>query len=316
MDQSVISTVDLSRRFGEIHAVDNLSIEVYRGEVFGFLGHNGAGKTTTVRLLNGVLLPTSGTINVLNFDPVSQGSQLRRQTGVLTETPSLEERLSGRDNLRIYGDLYGYPPEHLEDRVMEMLEHFQLVDKADERVSGYSKGMRQRLALARAFLHDPELIFLDEPTADLDPVAARDVRQLVKDLTGSGGHTVFLCTHNLGEAQELCTRVAVLENGRLIALGTPAELEQKFGGSEHLVIEVSPDTKPKAIQILQSQLGKVEMTSDHGMIDMTGLHHEAIPGLLRTLVSSGIDIYQVTPQQATLEDVYFALQGDHKEIKP
>ncbi len=169
MNTSVISINQLTRRFKETVAVDSLSLEVHAGEIFGFLGHNGAGKTTTVRLLNGVIEPTSGSMRVLGLDPQVNGPALRARTGVLTETPSLDERLTAWDNLGIYADLYSVPKAAVKGRVHELLAEFELADRAQEKVSGYSKGMKQRLALARALLHKPELIFLDEATSGLDP---------------------------------------------------------------------------------------------------------------------------------------------------
>src|ERR1043165_4698461 len=221
----VIQISSLMRCFGEKTAVNQLSFDVQAGEIFGFLGHNGAGKTTTVRLLNGVLEPTSGEAYVLGLNPQTQGPALRARTGVLTETPSLDERLTARDNLSIYADLYNIPRSKVAGRVNSLLEEFELTDRADEKVAGYSKGMKQRLALARALLHQPEVLFLDEPTSGLDPVATRHVHTLVENLARREGCTVFLCTHNLMEAQKLCDRVAVMEQGRLVALGTPRSEE-------------------------------------------------------------------------------------------
>src|SRR5688500_3620141 len=171
MSVPVIQTSSLSRRFGEKNAVDQLTLEVRAGEIFGFLGHNGAGKTTTVRLLNGVLEPSSGGARVLGLDPQTDGPALRAQTGVLTETPSLDERLTARENLAIYAELYNGPRPDVSARVQSLLEEFEWADRADDKVGGYSKGMKQRLALARALLHKPAVLFLDEPTAALDPVA-------------------------------------------------------------------------------------------------------------------------------------------------
>ena len=182
----------LTRHFGELVAVDHLTLEVQAGEVFGFLGHNGAGKTTTVRLLNGVLAPTSGTARVLGLAPMEQGPALRRRTGVLTETPSLDERLTGRENLEIYAALYGVPRREIAARVKELMDIFQLEDRADEKAGDYSKGMKQRLALARALIHRPELLFLDEPTSGLDPVATRLVHDMVTHLSHDEERTVFL----------------------------------------------------------------------------------------------------------------------------
>ena len=308
----VIVAEGLTRRFGDVMAVDHLALEVQAGEVFGFLGHNGAGKTTTVRLLNGVLAPSGGTALVLGFEPLADGPALRRRTGVLTETPSLDERLTARENLQIYADLYDVPRAEVPRRVEELLESFELAQRADEKVGAYSKGMKQRLALARALLHGPELLFLDEPTAGLDPVAARHVHELINQLSHEEKHTVLLCTHNLIEAQNLCDRVAVLEHGRLVALGTPHELARQLGRSQRLEIEVAPEGLPAALEVLRTRLGVAEPAQADGTLTVVGADREAIPDLVAALVAAGVRVYRVTPQEPSLEDVYFALHGEEE----
>lgn len=306
----VISTSGLVRRFGDTIAVDDLALEVYAGEVFGFLGHNGAGKTTTIRLLNGVLEPNSGSIRVLGFDPTTEGALLRRQTGVLTENPSLDERLSARENLRIYAELYSVPEDQVNHRVTELLEDFELADRADEKVGGYSKGMKQRLALARALIHKPELLFLDEPTAGLDPVASHRVHELILHMSRQEGRTVFICTHNLAEAQKLCDRVAVLEYGRIIALGTPKELARRMGQLLSLEIEVGIESLTKALEVLQKTLGGEGLSHDQDVITVAGVHREMIPEVVAGLTSIGVPIYRVAPKEPSLEDFYLALHGE------
>ncbi len=300
----------LSRHFGEVVAVDHLALEVYPGEVFGFLGHNGAGKTTTVRLLNGVLTPDGGTARVLDLDPLGDGPALRRRTGVLTETPSLDERLTGRENLEIYAELYDVPPTQVSGRVAFLLEAFELDHRADDKVGGYSRGMKQRLALARALLHGPEILFLDEPTAGLDPVATRHVHDMITRLSRQEQRTVFLCTHNLAEAQKLCARVAVLEHGRLVALGTPAELARKLGRSQRLEIEVAPEGVAVALDVLQRTPGIADPAEQDGILSVAGAQREVIPDLVASLVEAGVRMYRITPQEPSLEDVYFALHGE------
>ncbi|MGW8319706.1 MAG: ATP-binding cassette domain-containing protein [Candidatus Promineifilaceae bacterium] len=307
--EPVISAQNLSRRFGETVAVNDLSLEVYSGEIFGFLGHNGAGKTTTIRLLNGVLTADSGTVCVLGFSPQDQGPALRRHTGVLTETSSLEERLTARENLTIYADLYGVPKEKVNERVEEMLALFSLSDRADEKAGGYSKGMKQRLALARALLHDPEVIFLDEPTSGLDPVAAHRVHELILHLSRQESRTVFLCTHNLAEAQRLCHRVGVMENGHLVALGTPAELAQQWGHRLRLELEVAPETQKTALAWLQTLPG-LTTSGEDGTIYVSGADRETVPDILFALINAGVRVYRASPQEPSLADVYFALHGE------
>ncbi len=305
----VITTNRLTRQFGETVAVDELTLEVKQGEVFGLLGHNGAGKTTTVRLLNGVLTPNGGTLKVLGHDPIEEGSALRQKTGVLTETPSLYEQLNARDNLTIFADLYSIPKNEVKKRVTEMLTIFDLQDRADEKVGGYSKGMKQRLALARAFLHEPEMLFLDEPTSGLDPIAAKQVNDLILHLSREKHRTVLLATHNLHDAQRICDRVAVLERGRIVAIGTPKELSSQAVHNLTLEIEVDAEQVQQAITLLQTFSGISELSHKKSVVTVSGIKHKAIPNVLSKLIRDGVKVYRVVPQEPTLEDVYFALHS-------
>ncbi|HSL42889.1 MAG TPA: ABC transporter ATP-binding protein [Anaerolineales bacterium] len=311
MSTPVIQISSLTRRFGEKNAVDNLTLDVHAGEIFGFLGHNGAGKTTTVRLLNGVLEPTSGHARVLGLDSQAEGPALRAQTGVLTETPSLDERLTARDNLSFYADLYNVPYSEVSKRVDSLLTEFELIERADEKVGGYSKGMKQRLALARALLHKPEVLFLDEPTSALDPVASRHVHSLVENLARREGCTVFICTHNLVEAQRLCDRVAVMEHGRLVAMGTPAELTGRYVKHLDVDLEVDPIQVDLALQTLQGlpQLVINPPRREKDILSMTLSGRDSIPELLSILVQNGLRVYRLAPREVNLEEVYFALHG-------
>jgi ABC-2 type transport system ATP-binding protein len=311
MSAPVIQVSSLSRRFGDKNAICDLTLDVQAGEIFGFLGHNGAGKTTTVRLLNGVLEPTAGNARVLGLDPQTEGPALRAQTGVLTETPSLDERLTARENLSFYAEVYNLPPAAAAVRVHSLLAEFELAERADEKVSGYSKGMKQRLALARALLHKPKVLFLDEPTAALDPIAARHVHQLVETLARREGRTVFLCTHNLVEAQKLCDRVAVMEHGRLVALGTPSDLTRQYVRRLDVELEVDPVQTDVALQIIQQYpqllIDPPKQEKDVVILRLSG--REYIPELLSVLVRNGLRVYRLAPQEANLEEVYFTLNG-------
>jgi ABC-2 type transport system ATP-binding protein len=311
MSEPVIQISSLTRRFGEKNAVDRLTLDVHAGEIFGFLGHNGAGKTTTVRLLNGVLEPTTGNAKILGLDAQNDGPAVRARTGVLTETPSLDERLTARENLSIYADLYSVPRPEVSARVNSLLTEFELADRADEKVGGYSKGMKQRLALARALLHRPEVLFLDEPTAALDPVAARHVNTLVESLARREGCTVFLCTHNLVEAQKLCDRVAVMQHGRLRALGTPSQLTHQYVRRLDVDLEVDPLQIDLTLATLQQfpQLVIGPPRREKDSLTMTLSGRDGIPELLSILVEHRIRVYRLAPQEANLEEVYFALNG-------
>jgi ABC-2 type transport system ATP-binding protein len=318
MADFVIEAQGLTRIFGAQRAVDGLDLRVKRGEVFGFLGPNGAGKTTTVRLLNGVLAPSAGVMRVASFDPVRQGSAVRRRTGVLTETPALYEQLTARQNLLIFGELYDIDARQLPARVDELLRLFDLADRANERAGTYSKGMKQRLALARALLHDPEVLFLDEPTAGLDPAAARQVTALIEGLSKKEGHTIFLCTHNLTEAQRLCDRVGVISRGRLLAEGTPAELADHLWHGNWVQITLTGSPSEALLAALRAVVGVIDIKVDGTALDMRVDTIERTPALLRAAVLAGAEIYSVTPRRRSLEEIYFELQanGGAAEAEP
>lgn len=217
----------LLKRYGEVEAVRGISFSVPPGEVFGLLGHNGAGKTTTIRMLTGRTPPTAGTASVGGHDIVAAREQARSVLNLVFEDQNLYERLTGRDNLKLFGDLYGVPVE----RTDELLERVGIASAAKRKVKTYSTGMKQRLLLARGLINDPQVLFLDEPTRGLDPVSARNLRSIVRELR-DGGTTVVLTTHDMVEADELCDRVAFLSDGEIIALDTPRELKLKVGGDE------------------------------------------------------------------------------------
>jgi ABC-2 type transport system ATP-binding protein len=226
---------------------------------------------------------------------------------VLTENPSLDENLTARENLTIYADLYDVPARHVAGRVSALLDRFALTDRADDKVGGYSKGMKQRLALARALLHQPALLFLDEPTSGLDPVAALEVRELIVQLSRKEGRTIVLCTHNLVEAQRLCDRVIVLEHGKLLALGAPSELGSKLVGRQTVEIEVSPDTLKLAVNTLEAFPGMAEVKSESDRLKLSGIDRQQIPAIIAHAAAAGVRIFSVTTHEPSLEDVYFAL---------
>ncbi|WP_377270100.1 ABC transporter ATP-binding protein [Peterkaempfera sp. SMS 1(5)a] len=227
----------LRARRSEVHAVRGISFEVPKGELFGLLGPNGAGKTTTIKMLNTLLLPTGGSARVLGHDVATEPVAVRRRIGyVFGGDRGLYDRLSALDNLRYFAELYGVEPREQRHRIAELLDLVGLSGREKERVEGYSRGMRQRLHIARGLLHRPEVLFLDEPSIGVDPVAARDLRRMVADLAAAGT-TVLLTTHYMAEADELCDRIAVIAQGTLQALGTPAELKSVISGVGVLEIE-------------------------------------------------------------------------------
>jgi len=219
----VIRTDNLSKHYGkggEIKAVEALDLEVYEGETFGLLGPNGAGKTTTVRLLNCIIQPTSGTATVNGYDILKEETEVKRITGLLAESPGLYEKLSAYEFLEFMGALYDVPNNILSERIDDLLKLFELYDRRDYLLEGYSRGMKQKVLIAAAMIHDPPLLFFDEPTSMLDPRAALMVKDLIKKLAESAGKTVFICSHILPIVEELCDRIGVIDQGRLIAVGT------------------------------------------------------------------------------------------------
>ena len=227
----VIEVRELEKRYGEVQAVDGISFDVAAGEVFGLLGHNGAGKTTTIRMLTGRTRPTAGTAEIAGFDVVADLERVKPLINLVFEEQNLYERFSGRDNLRIFADLYGVPRQ----RVEELLSLVGLTEAAGRKVKTYSSGMKQRLLVARALINRPRVLFLDEPTRGLDPASARDLRGLIADLSREGT-TVFLTTHYMEEADELCHRVAFLSQGKIVALDTPRELKLRYGERTAVVL--------------------------------------------------------------------------------
>jgi ABC-2 type transport system ATP-binding protein len=311
---AALETDNLSRSFGGRPAVDGLTFDVQAGEVVALLGPNGAGKTTTVRLLNGVLKPDSGECRVLGLDPSVSGDEVRRRTGVITETSGLDERLTGRENVLCHARIRGIAPAHAGREADRLLERLGIADRANELVRGFSTGQRKRIALARALVHRPDVLFLDEPTAGLDPEAARDTVDLVDALAHEHGRTIVLCTHDLAEAGRLCRRMAVLRHGRLVAFGTPDALAAQFW--QGLAVEIDLGAPAPSFVVLQVQeLPGVLAAEASG----TGLQlrlesRQVIPAAVAALTGQGLAIYGVLPRPATLEDVYFAVTGYRAQL--
>ena len=311
--EPVLEAYRLARRFDSVTALDGVTFSIPAGQVVGLLGHNGAGKTTTIRLLNGLLAPTGGRVATLGLDPSVDGPSVRARTGVLTETPSLDDRMTARESMTFWADMWGVEPRLVAARVSELLERFDLEGRADDSVGGYSRGMGQRLAIARTLLHDPPLLFLDEPTAALDPIAALGVRELVRSLAADGSRTILVCTHNLAEAQELCDRVMILRHGRLVADGTPAEVADTAALPVRVRLEVDGGQTDVALRVAGSRDGVRALADGPGRITIEGLGQADVPALVAELVGAGASVYRVNPEAATLEDAYVALYGAEAE---
>ncbi len=303
----MIRTEGLGRRFGEKVAVEGLDLEVREGEALALLGPNGAGKTTTVRMLSCILSPTSGTAWVGGHSITAEPEAVRRAVGVLTESPGLYRRLSARRNLEFFGELYGV--RDVKDRVEKYLRFFGLWERRNDPVGTLSKGMRQKLALARALLHEPKVLLLDEPTAGLDPESAKAVRDFIRELKAEG-RTVLLCTHNLPEAEGLADRIALLRT-RLIALGTPRELKERFSGTCVVVELLNPHEGLVRALDLPGVRG-AELEGNELRVELTD-PHRSVPALVRRLVELGAEIMGVRRPETSLEEVYLKLMEEGKD---
>jgi ABC-type multidrug transport system ATPase subunit len=291
-----------------VHAVDGVTLAISPGEVVGLLGHNGAGKTTLVRVIAGLLTPTAGTVRVAGLDPVADGIAVRRKLGVLPTGSFLDLRLTARRNLEFAADLFGLPRAEVPGRIDAALKEFELADRADDKVEEFSAGMRQRLALARVLLPEPEILLLDEPSAALDPLAVRMVRELIGRLSRDSGRTVVLCTHDLVEAQLLCDRVVVLDHGKVAAAGTPAELTGRLATGA-VDIEVARDDVAAARDLFTGPASELPGANGGGTVVLRGAGpgREGLPELVRQLAAGGVRIYGVRPHEPSLEEVYVAL---------
>jgi len=301
----VINTNGLARRFGDVTAVEDLHLEVEKGEVFGFLGPNGAGKTTTIRMLAALIAPTSGEATVAGLRIGQENREIRQHVGVLTETPGLYKRLSAIDNLLFFAKLYGVSePQKQAERYLRL---FELWDRRDALAGTLSKGMRQKLAIARAMLHEPQILFLDEPTAGLDPEAAKVVRNLIETLR-TRERTIFLCTHNLDEADRLCDRVALF-NTRLVAVGRPQELKERLYGRRTVIHLVNP--APGIEESIDLPFVKKTERVDNTLVVSLSNPEEENPLLVSRLVELGAKIQYVNELRVSLEDLYLDLMEDN-----
>lgn len=279
MTVPIIRVEELSKHYGAVRAVDGIDFDVQPGEIFGLLGHNGAGKTTTIRILSGRTRPTGGRAWVSGFDILTQRDNIKPIINLVFEHPNLYERLSGRENLRFFADLYGAPSQ----RIDELLDLVELSDAADRKVKTYSSGMQQRLLVARALINQPQVLFLDEPTSGLDPASARDIRTLLATMSDDGT-TIFLTTHYMEEADELCDRVAFLSEGRIVALDTPRNLKLRYG--------------ERTAQVLL----------DDGQECSIALDDPAHAAQLESWMTAG-RVVAIHSQEGTLEDVFIELAG-------
>jgi ABC-2 type transport system ATP-binding protein len=297
----VVDCAHVRRTFGSVVAIDDFSMRVTVGTVTVLLGPNGAGKTTAVRMITGALQPEAGSMRVFGLDTLSQGEQVRRRCGVVAAKPALYDRLTGRDNLIYAAELYGLGRDAPVD---DAAARFGIEDALELRVGGYSTGMKTRLALARAILHDPDLLLLDEPTSGLDPESAHAVLRLIDELA-AGGKTVVMCTHLLLEAEGLADQVVILEDGRDLMAGTPDELVRRFWPWPTVVLDV--EERP-ALEGLRDLPGVVGFERNGGPATVAVDSLSRVPDLVDALTSAGARITRVAPHEPSLEELYFEVR--------
>ncbi len=294
-----IAFYQLSKTYpGGREAVKELNLTLQQGEVFGFLGPNGAGKTTTVKLLTGILSPSQGGCRVLGIDPALHPEQVHAFSGVVTEHAQMYDHLTGMENLEFYASLFGLSRQQGAQRAKQLLAQLDLADAANQKLGAYSTGMRQKLSLARALLSRPKILFLDEPTSGMDPESVLRVNGMLRRLAKEEGVTLFLCTHQLRYAQEICTRYGLMEQGRLLASGTLEELQSRV--SAGMRVQIRAKNIPPALGLTLKEDDVWE-----GVVSK----EDDIPKLIRQLVELGCQIYSVSAQTPSLEEIYFALTG-------
>lgn len=300
--EPVVTLERVGRSFGRVVGLADLNLEVPEASVTVLLGPNGAGKTTAVRVVTGALDVDAGHVRVFGLDPRTEGPAVRRRCGVVSAKPALYDRLSGRDNLRYAAELYGLGAEA---PVEASAARFGIDDALDLRVSGYSTGMKTRLALARAVMHDPDLLLLDEPTSGLDPESAHAVLRLIDEMA-AGGKTVVMCTHLLLEAEGLADQVVIMEDGRNLMSGTPAELVRRFWPDPSVVLDAED---PSALDAAAAMAGVIDYRRNGGPARVALDDLARVPDLVEALTAGGARLTRVSPHEPTLEELYFRVRG-------
>lgn len=311
---SGIEAEGLSKRFGALTAVDRLSFKVDSGEIFGLLGPNGSGKTTTVRLLSCLIAPSEGSARVAGFDITKEPLKVREAVGVLTENPGIYDRLSAVENMEFFAEAYGLTKKTDRDaRIRELLEFFDLWDRRGDKVGTFSKGMRQKLAIAKAVVHRPEVLFLDEPSSGLDPKAAKDIRDLMEDMSRREKHTIVLCTHNLEEAERLCSRVMIIRKGATLATGSIEDLRRKMHGAPELEVRLEGASEKllKAAAKLRGVKAVNARGGDSLVFDLDDPEADT-PDVVAGLIKAGARVRSVNVLRPTLEDAYLELTKEEQ----
>jgi ABC-2 type transport system ATP-binding protein len=308
----MIEAVDLTKEFGDFVAVRDVCVELPEGEVLAFLGPNGAGKTTTVRMLGSILKPSRGYARIAGYDTVKEAKSVRQIIGLLTEFPGLYMRMKGLDYLGFFGELQGMQPELIRRRSEELLRRFELWEAHNQQIGNYSKGMKQKLTLVRAMLHDPLVLFLDEPTSAMDPHSAKLVRDAIADLRRDR-RTVILCTHNLAEAEQLADRIAIVRRGQIIAQGTPAELKQRLLGDPMMELRLASSMNG-LVKYLDDKVNVVTYGQDwvrYTVPDPTRFN----PCLLAELARQDLPVVTLSEVPRSLEEVYLRIVENDQQVE-
>jgi len=300
-----IEVKDLCKTFGTFRAVDHLSLSVQQGEIFGLLGPNGSGKTTTINMISGLSVPTSGEVRVMGKDVRHNARQVRQILGSVPQETALYEELSAWANMDFHADLFDVPRKEKHERITKLLELVQLLDRKDSRVGTFSGGMKRRLALARALLHDPQLIYLDEPTLGVDVQARRAIWDYILSLRDQG-KTVLITTNYLEEAQALCERLAIIDHGKLIAVDTPEHLKQTYGGS---IIEVETAPPVKDTAALRALMGVNDVMQEGTHLKITVQGTSNIVAQVITLLSQEGEIRDIAIREPNLDEIFLLLTG-------
>lgn len=311
--EEVIKVVDLTKKFGDFTAVDKVNFEVYEGEIFGFLGPNGAGKTTTINMLITLLKPTSGEAYVSGHDVVKEPYKVRRKIGVVFQDPTVDRYLTGYENMFIHGLIYGLSGDELRRRIDELLQFVDLYSFKDKPVKMYSGGMIRRLEIARALLHIPRILFLDEPTLGLDPQTRAKIWEYIKRLRDEHNVTIFMTTHYMDEAEKLCDRIAIIDHGRIIALDTPENLVRMVG-DEVVYVKVRGDlnVEPEKLRRVNSYVKEVDVKAGQIIFSVSN-SARAIPTIIDFLNDNGVDVEEIKYHKPDMGDVFLKLTG--REIR-
>jgi ABC-2 type transport system ATP-binding protein len=307
-----IETFDLMKKFGDLVAVDKLNISVEKGEVFGLLGPNGAGKTTTISMLCTILKPTSGTAKVNGFDIVKHATQVRKSIGIVFQDPSIDDRLTGRENLCMHANLYGLPTSEQKPRIERVLKLVELEERADDILRTYSSGMRRRLEIARGLIHYPKILFLDEPTIGLDPQTREHIWAYIQELKKAHDITIILTTHYMEEADRLSDRVAIIDYGKIVALDTPPRLKQTLEGD---LITIKTKDAEKLSSAIAEMIGIQKTYVKDGTIEITVREgKKLLPRIVDLATKNRVDIESVSIREPSLEDVFIHYTG--RAIRP